>query len=115
MSHLPFTIKQKVLRHMYLQQLSSCWLLAGVKPKFMDALLAVARVETLMPRVGFEFEFESLSRGSLRGGSLRRGSLRRGCGVAELGWELWFGKAVPSWHRQHDMPAAVFLLAGLSI
>jgi hypothetical protein len=49
---LPTTLRRRVLRHLYGAQLQRCWLLAGVKPKFFDALLGVARLETFMPQVG---------------------------------------------------------------
>jgi hypothetical protein len=48
---LPTTLRRRVLRHLYGAQLQRCWLLAGVKPKFFDALLGVARLETFMPQV----------------------------------------------------------------
>jgi hypothetical protein len=49
---LPTTLRRRVLRHLYGAQLQRCWLLGGVKPKFFDALLGVARLETFMPQVG---------------------------------------------------------------
>lgn len=48
---LPTTLRRRILRHLYGQQLQRCWLLAGVKPKFFDALLGVAKLETFMPQV----------------------------------------------------------------
>ncbi|KAF6250783.1 hypothetical protein COO60DRAFT_1567426 [Scenedesmus sp. NREL 46B-D3] len=48
---LPTTLRRRVLRHLYGAQLQRCWLLADVKPKFFDALLGVARLETFMPQV----------------------------------------------------------------
>eukprot|EP00878_Enallax_costatus_P011541 GHUV01012048.1.p1 GENE.GHUV01012048.1~~GHUV01012048.1.p1 ORF type:complete len:746 (+),score=322.29 GHUV01012048.1:330-2567(+) len=48
---LPTTLRRRILRHLYGQQLQRCWLLAGVRPKFFDALLGVAKLETFMPQV----------------------------------------------------------------
>lgn len=47
----PTTIRRRILRHLYLRALSNCWLFRGLRPKFLDALLAVAKVELLMPQV----------------------------------------------------------------
>lgn len=49
---MPTALRRRVLRHMYLTTLSGSWLLAGTHTKFLDALLAAARVEHLMPKVG---------------------------------------------------------------
>jgi hypothetical protein len=43
--------RSRILRYLYGDHLSRCWLLADVKPKFFDALLGVARLETFMPQV----------------------------------------------------------------
>eukprot|EP00882_Tetradesmus_deserticola_P002691 GHRQ01002862.1.p1 GENE.GHRQ01002862.1~~GHRQ01002862.1.p1 ORF type:complete len:924 (+),score=556.38 GHRQ01002862.1:315-3086(+) len=51
LASLPTTLRRRVLRHLYGSQLQRCWLLGGVKPKFFDALLGVARLETFMPQV----------------------------------------------------------------
>lgn len=43
---------RRILRYLYGEHLRRCWLLSDVKPKFFDALLGVARLETFMPQVG---------------------------------------------------------------
>ena len=48
----PSTIRRRILRHLYLDQLHKCFLFADCKLKFLDALLAGARVELFMPQVG---------------------------------------------------------------
>ena len=48
---LPGTLRRRLLRHQYGEVLQRCWLLQGAKPKFVDALLCAASVETFMPRV----------------------------------------------------------------
>lgn len=47
----PPTIKKKVLRHMYSEVLSNCYLFAGCKARFLDELLSLARMELFMPNV----------------------------------------------------------------
>ncbi|EFJ39217.1 hypothetical protein VOLCADRAFT_45039, partial [Volvox carteri f. nagariensis] len=47
----PTTIRRKVLRHLYLHPVRSCYLFKGCKQRFLDALLTVARVELFMPGV----------------------------------------------------------------
>ncbi|KAF8054945.1 AKT1 [Scenedesmus sp. PABB004] len=47
----PTAIRRRVLRHLYNGALTSCWLFVGAKQKFLDALLATAKVELLMPKV----------------------------------------------------------------
>jgi len=47
----PSTIRRRILRHLYLDQLHKCFLFADCKLKFLDALLAGARVELFMPQV----------------------------------------------------------------
>lgn len=42
---------RRILRYLYGDHLKRCWLLSDVKPKFFDALLGVARLETFMPQV----------------------------------------------------------------
>ena len=44
--------RRRILRHLYGGYLHRTYLLAGCKQKFLDALLAVVRVELYMPRVG---------------------------------------------------------------
>jgi hypothetical protein len=41
--------RRRILRHLYSRQLRSTYLLAGCKQKFIDALLAVARIDMYMP------------------------------------------------------------------
>ncbi len=48
---LPTTLKRRVLRHEYGDVLSKCAILRGTNPKFLDALLCAATIETYMPRV----------------------------------------------------------------
>ena len=47
----PSSIRRKVLRQLYLPCIQGCYLFNGVKPRFIDALLAVARVELYLPQV----------------------------------------------------------------
>lgn len=47
----PSIIRRQVLRFLYLPVLQESYLFSGVKPRFMDALLAVARVELYLPHV----------------------------------------------------------------
>ena len=49
--HLHPPCSRRILRHLYLSPLRACWLLEGVKQKFLDAMLASARVELFMPKV----------------------------------------------------------------
>ena len=42
---------RRILRYLYGDHLKRCWLLQDVKPKFFDALLGSARLETFMPQV----------------------------------------------------------------
>ncbi|KAF5832406.1 hypothetical protein DUNSADRAFT_11708 [Dunaliella salina] len=51
LKHYPSTIKQKVLRHMYMDVLKDCYLLAGCSPQFLNLLLSVVRMELFMPNV----------------------------------------------------------------
>ena len=46
----PSTIRRRILRHLYQSQLHRCYLFADCKPKFLDAVLAAARVELFMPQ-----------------------------------------------------------------
>jgi hypothetical protein len=47
----PTAIQRQVLRHLYLSALTSCWMFRGCKKKFLDGLLACAKVELFMPQV----------------------------------------------------------------
>lgn len=51
LSIYPTTIRRRILRHLYLQQLRSTYLFNGVPQKFLDSLLCSARVELYMPGV----------------------------------------------------------------
>ena len=51
LSVLPGTIRRRVLRHLYLAPMQQCYLFADCKQKFLDALLAAARMELFMPQV----------------------------------------------------------------
>jgi len=46
----PTTIRRRILRHLYLRQVRSAYLFKGVRQKFIDALLGVARIELFMPQ-----------------------------------------------------------------
>ena len=41
----------QVLRHLYQKRLQECFLFKNTKPRFMDAVLAVGRMELIMPNV----------------------------------------------------------------
>ena len=47
----PTAIRRRVLRHLYANSLLQCWLFEGCRQKFLDALLACAKVEMFMPQV----------------------------------------------------------------
>ncbi|WIA36270.1 hypothetical protein OEZ86_007599 [Tetradesmus obliquus] len=47
----PATLRRRILRHMYSRPLRCCWLFGGCGQKFLDALLATAKVELYMPKV----------------------------------------------------------------
>ncbi|KAF6266101.1 hypothetical protein COO60DRAFT_1697459 [Scenedesmus sp. NREL 46B-D3] len=47
----PTTVRRRILRHMYNSPLRACWLFSGCGQKFLDALLATAKVELYMPKV----------------------------------------------------------------
>jgi hypothetical protein len=49
----PTTIRRRILRHLYLRHVRNAYLFKGVRQKFIDALLGVARIELFMPQVGF--------------------------------------------------------------
>ena len=46
----PTTIRRRILRHLYLRQVRTAYLFKGVRQKFIDALLGVARIELFMPQ-----------------------------------------------------------------
>lgn len=48
----PSTIRRRVLRFLYLDVLHGSTLFDGAKQRFLDALLAAARVEAYLPNVG---------------------------------------------------------------
>jgi hypothetical protein len=48
----PTTIRRRILRHLYLGHVRNAYLFKGVRQKFIDALLSVARIELFMPQVG---------------------------------------------------------------
>jgi hypothetical protein len=43
------------LRELYMENLKACYLFASSKAKFMDAILAVARVELFLPSVSNKY------------------------------------------------------------
>ncbi|CAL8465533.1 g5069 [Coccomyxa elongata] len=47
----PTTIRRRILRHLYLRHVRAAYLFKGVRQKFLDALLATARIELFMPQV----------------------------------------------------------------
>eukprot|EP00775_Hariotina_reticulata_P006152 gene6152-6389_t len=47
----PTNIRRRILRHLYNHSLHTCWMFRGCKQKFLDALLAAAKVELYMPQV----------------------------------------------------------------
>lgn len=47
----PTAIRRRVLRHLYLSPLAESYMLRSCKQRFLDALLAAARVELFMPKV----------------------------------------------------------------
>ena len=49
----PTTIRRRILRHLYLRQVLNAYLFKGVRQKFIDALLGVARIELFMPQARF--------------------------------------------------------------
>lgn len=51
LSVYPTTIRRRILRHLYSNPLSRCWLFGNCKQKFLDAVLASAKVELYMPKV----------------------------------------------------------------
>ena len=46
----PTTIRRRILRHLYLRQVHMAYLFKGVRQKFIDAILGVARIELFMPQ-----------------------------------------------------------------
>ncbi|KXZ44423.1 hypothetical protein GPECTOR_68g396 [Gonium pectorale] len=57
----PTAIRRKVLRHLYLQPVRSCYLFRGCKQRFLDALLTAARVELFMPGVQIMTEGDNVT------------------------------------------------------
>lgn len=51
LSVYPTTIRRRILRHLYIKALSSCWLFERCKLKLLDAVLAASKVELYMPKV----------------------------------------------------------------
>lgn len=51
----PTTIRRRILRHLYLRHVRNAYLFKGVRQKFIDALLGVARIELFMPQAGSSF------------------------------------------------------------
>eukprot|EP00882_Tetradesmus_deserticola_P029635 GHRQ01033216.1.p1 GENE.GHRQ01033216.1~~GHRQ01033216.1.p1 ORF type:complete len:132 (+),score=4.38 GHRQ01033216.1:362-757(+) len=51
LSVYPTTIRRRILRHLYSSPLDGCWLFYNCKQKFLDAVLASAKVELYMPKV----------------------------------------------------------------
>ncbi|KAK9804415.1 hypothetical protein WJX72_011623 [[Myrmecia] bisecta] len=57
----PNTIRRRILRHLYLSQVKKCYLFGHCTQKFLDALLAAARVDLYMPRVDILSEGDHVS------------------------------------------------------
>jgi CRP-like cAMP-binding protein len=51
LGHLPATLRRRALRHLYAAPLKACYLFAGGRQRFLDALLAACEVELLMAGV----------------------------------------------------------------
>ncbi|GAX76506.1 hypothetical protein CEUSTIGMA_g3951.t1 [Chlamydomonas eustigma] len=51
LSVYPATLRRKVLRELYMENLKACYLFGSSKAKFLDAILAIARVELFLPYV----------------------------------------------------------------
>jgi hypothetical protein len=51
LSSYPTTIRRRLLRHLYLEQLRTCYLFQGCRQKFLDAVLSIAKIELFMPKV----------------------------------------------------------------
>jgi hypothetical protein len=47
----PTSVRRRILRQLYAEPLSSCYLFQGVGRKFLDAVMTTARVELFLPRV----------------------------------------------------------------
>ncbi len=56
----PTTIRRKVLRHLYLQPVKSCYLFKGCKQRFLDAILQAAKVELFLPGVQIMTEGDNI-------------------------------------------------------
>ncbi|KAL6757545.1 hypothetical protein V8C86DRAFT_2622224 [Haematococcus lacustris] len=61
LANYPATIRRKVLRHLYLSTVKSCYLFRGAKARFMDAFLAATRMELYMPQVSVLSEGDVVS------------------------------------------------------
>lgn len=46
---MPTSLRRRALRHLYLSTLRRCYLFAGSRQRFVDAVLAASHVELLMP------------------------------------------------------------------
>jgi hypothetical protein len=46
---MPTSLRRRALRHLYLSTLRRCYLFAGARQRFVDAVLAASHVELLMP------------------------------------------------------------------
>ncbi|CAL5221935.1 g4209 [Coccomyxa viridis] len=57
----PTTIRRRILRHLYLRQVRMAYLFKGVRQKFIDAILGVARIELFMPQVEILSEGDSIN------------------------------------------------------
>ncbi|KAK9903334.1 hypothetical protein WJX75_003130 [Coccomyxa subellipsoidea] len=57
----PTTIRRRILRHLYLRHVRNAYLFKGVRQKFLDALLSVARIELFMPQVEILSEGDSVN------------------------------------------------------
>ena len=64
----PSTIRRRILRHLYLDQLHKCFLFSDCKLKFLDAILAGARVELFMPQVRWRLTCDPRIAASCMGG-----------------------------------------------
>ena len=47
----PSSIRRRVLRQLYLPTIRNCYLFSGAKPRFIDAILSICRVELYLPGV----------------------------------------------------------------
>jgi hypothetical protein len=49
LSIFPTTIRRRILQYLYMRHLRNCYLFGSCPQRFLDALLASARVEVFMP------------------------------------------------------------------